>query len=56
MTDLEMIRLCLDCLESATKLLQLGVISAGESEAVINLSRRWLDATIAPALRREKEP
>lgn len=51
MNDLEAIRLCLDNIESAHKLLALGAISPGESEAVIHISRRWLDAVIAPAMK-----
>ncbi len=55
-TELETIHLCLDNLESASKLLELGVISSEESEAVIHVSKTWLDAAIAPFAKKVKEP
>ncbi len=52
MTDLETIRLSLENLELAQKLLELGVISPEECEAITYVSRNYLDATIKPALER----
>lgn len=56
MTELETVCLCLDALERAHKLLELGVISPEESEAVIYLAKRWLDAAVSPGIRRERQP
>lgn len=51
MSELETVCRCLDALERASKLLELGIISPEECEAVIHLSKTWLDAAIAPAMR-----
>ncbi len=56
MTELETINLCLENLESASKLLELEVISSQQREAMIPLSKTWLDATIAPFVKKGKEP
>lgn len=55
MTELETIHLCLENLESASKLLELGIIDSEQCEAVIALSKTWLDAAIAPLAKKVKE-
>ncbi len=51
MSELEALCHCLDALEKANKLLDLGAISPEEYAAVIHISRTWLDAVIAPAMK-----
>ena len=55
MSDLETMCFCLQNLESAYKLLELGVISFEDCEAVVHFSKTWHDATIAPSTKRVKE-
>lgn len=45
---------CLDVLEAATRLAQLGVISAKESEAVIRIAMETLDVCLSRQLSQGK--